>query len=282
MTKSPTLQNFRSKIDAIDNKIIDLLEKRMAVISDVAIFKRKNNYKFFIRSAREADMIKNLQKKCNFCFPKSAIFDIWRKIISSANAFEQKPQITIHNPRNIPDYFYLVQRYYGDFIPIDSQKSAKNIISKIIKNQIQIGVFALKQDTNNQSWWSIINDSKSEIKIFALIAAPNSKTKLIHTQNNLFLVAIKEAEKSELDNSLLTIRINKDISRNKILSILKKANLEAKILDSHQDSKYKDQTLYLTEIKGFYTSNSNEIIALTSKLAQNAKIKIIGNYPKIT
>jgi chorismate mutase len=272
MTKIPTLDDFRSEIDIIDNKIINLLKSRMAVVAKVAEFKRKNNYKFFIRSAREADMIKDLQKKCDFSFPKSAIFDIWRKIISSSNFFEQKLKITIHNPKNIPDYFYLVRQYYGDFFPINSKKSAKNIISEINKNQIQIGVFALKQETNNQSWWEIISNSKSEVKIFALIAKANSKEKTTHAQNDLFLVASKEAEKSKQDNSLLTLKISKDISQNKILSILKKARLSAKILDS------KD-LIYLIEIKGFYTNSSQEILALKGNFDPKAKIKIIGNYP---
>ncbi len=276
MAKITTLEDFRSEIDAIDNEIINLLRSRMAIIAKVAEFKSKNNYKFFIRSAREADMIKDLQKKCDFPFPKSAIFDIWRKIISSSNFLEQKLKITIHNPKNIPDYFYLVKQYYGDFLPINSQKSAKNIISQINKNQIQIGVFTLKQETNNQKWWEIISNSKSQAKIFALIVKTNGAEKTIHAQNDLFLVANKEAEKSKQDNSILTLRISADISQNKILSTLEKANLSAKILDSNQDSQ---GIIYLIEVKGFYSNKCKEILALKDNFNPKAKIEIIGNYP---
>jgi chorismate mutase len=272
MAKTPTLEDFRSKIDIIDNKIIDLLKKRMAIITKVASFKKNNNYKFFIRSAREADMIKNLQKKCDSPFPKSAIFDIWRKIISSSNFLEQKLKITIHNPKNIPDYFYLARQYYGDFFPITSEKSAKNIISQITKDPTMIGAFALEQEANNQSWWEIISNSKSPTKIFALITKTNSKEKTIHTQNDLFLVANKEAEKSEQDNSLLTLEVSKKFSKTDILSTLKKAKLKAKILDQQK-------TLYLIEMKGFYTNNSKEIITLKNNFDPKAKLKIIGNYP---
>ncbi len=275
MAKIPTLEDFRSKIDVIDDKIINLLKSRMAIVANVAEFKKSNGYKFFIRSAREADMIKDLQKKCDFSFPKSAIFDIWRKIIASSNFIEQKLKITIHNPKNIPDYFYLARQYYGDFFPINSNKSAKNIISQINKNQIQIAVFNLGQETKNQSWWSIIGNSKSEAKIFALIPKATSKEK-IHTQNDLFLVASKEAEKSQQDNSLLTLKINKDIPQNKILSTIRKAKLQAKILDSNQD---KNDITYLIELNGFYTNRCKEIVALKSNFDLKAKIKIIGNYP---
>ncbi len=276
MAKIPTLEDFRSKIDVIDNKIINLLKSRMAIVARVAEFKKSNNYKFFIRSAREADMIKDLQKKCDFSFSKSAIFDIWRKIIASSNFIEQKLKITIHNPKNIPDYFYLVRQYYGDFFPINSSKSAKNIISQINKNQIQIGVFTSIQETKNQSWWSILSNSKSETKIFALIPKANNKEKTIQAQNDLFLVASKEAEKSQQDNTLLTLKISKDIAQNKILSTLKKAKLSAKILDSNQDKK---EITYLIELKGFYTNRCKEILALKSNFNPDAKIKIIGNYP---
>ncbi len=266
-----TLEDFRAKIDAIDDRIIDLLKKRMAIVKNVADFKNKNHYKFFIRSAREADMIKNLQKKCDFSFPKSAIFDIWRKIITSSNVVEQELKIAICNPKNIPDYLYQTQKYYGDFITIDSHKTAKDIITKLTKNQIQIAIFALEI---NQDWWSLL--SKSEAKIFALIPPikKTSKTKSItHNQNHLLLIAIKDQEKSTSDNSLLTIKLNKTTSQNKILSILKKANLQPKILDQ------KDHVSYLIEIKGFYTDHCQEIIALKNDFDRNTTIKIIGNYP---
>jgi chorismate mutase len=60
--KTPELQKtlnlFRQDIDQIDHQIIALLEERMEIISQVGELKKSNKEKFFIRSSREADMIK--------------------------------------------------------------------------------------------------------------------------------------------------------------------------------------------------------------------------------
>ena len=52
----------RNKIDEIDNKIIELFEKRMDVVKDVVAYKLENNMQV-TDSSREAAMLeKNLKK----------------------------------------------------------------------------------------------------------------------------------------------------------------------------------------------------------------------------
>ena len=143
--KTPELQKtlnlFRQDIDQIDHQIIALLEERMEIISQVGELKKSNKEKFFIRSSREADMIKSLLNKSSSKFPKSTIANIWRKIITAANMHEQPFSIALHNPKNISDYAYLVREYYNDEISIISCDSANNVVSEIEKDIAQIGVY---------------------------------------------------------------------------------------------------------------------------------------------
>ena len=112
-----SLNSFRAEIDKIDGDIIKLLKQRMQVIERVAQFKRSAGENFFIKSAREADMIKDLIAQFPQ-FPRSAIIKIWRAIITSANLDEQKVAALIYNPKNLPDYKYLLREYYLDILPI--------------------------------------------------------------------------------------------------------------------------------------------------------------------
>jgi len=98
------LQDLRNEINAIDDKMISLLQQRMDIVSEVAKFKTDNHDTFFIRSAREADMIKSLVSKTKGCFPKATIVDIWRKIITASNMHEQKLSFAIHNPFTSPAF----------------------------------------------------------------------------------------------------------------------------------------------------------------------------------
>ena len=74
-----SLTDLRFQIDNIDDQIINLLGERMGIVNQVGELKKNNNEKFFIRSNREADMIKDLLKKSKSNFPKTAIINIWRK-----------------------------------------------------------------------------------------------------------------------------------------------------------------------------------------------------------
>ena len=65
---------FREQIDEIDLKILNLLKDRMEIVKNVGELKKSCNEKFYIRSNREADMIKNLVNLAEDKFPKSVIY----------------------------------------------------------------------------------------------------------------------------------------------------------------------------------------------------------------
>lgn len=282
-THEGALLALRQEIDAIDNQIIDLLGKRMEIINRVGDLKKTNNEKFFIRSSREADMIKDLIKRSQSNFPKSAIVSIWRKIIAAANMHEQALNIALHNPKNISDYSYLLREYYYDAVPITCHDSTTNIVSEIEKGEAQIGVFALpnsKEDHEKsdigENWWIGLANNKSGIKIFAKIPFIEIVEKN-SDKPTLVAVAIKPAEKSQEDNSLLYVEVKKEISCSKILAELAAQDLKAKILKSVKLPQIDDVLFYLIELEGFYVEE-DEAIKNFSKSKIRPYVKVLGSY----
>ena len=282
------LNALRSEIDKIDNQIISLFEERMKIIKKVGDLKQSNNEKFFIRSSREADMIKDLIKKSNSSFSKSSIVNIWRKIITTANMAEQNLKIAIHNPKNIADYGYLVREYYNDSVPMFMHDSVTGVIAEIEKNEAQIGIFDLseqfstieqeegyKKSDINENWWISLANNKSGLKIFAKI--PFVKYANSKDQIGLVAVAIKEAEKSSEDNTLLCLELDSEVSKSRVLSALKEQNLEAKILKSVKLQQVDRITFYLVELSGFYLEG-DEAIKNLSKASIKPYVKVLGSY----
>ena len=283
-----SLNNLRAEIDKVDDQLISLLGSRMKIIDRVGELKKNNNEKFFIRSNREADMIKNLVKKSDSAFPKSAIISIWRKIIAAANMHEQKLRIAIHNPKNIPDYSYLVREYYNEEVPIFSHDSLTNIVTEIEKGETQIGVFSLpkanqegtaKSDESSDNWWINLANNKSGIKVFAKLPFVEFADKKANIQDssNLVMVAIKEAEKSSEDNSLLYVEVPKEISKSQILSAFKENKLDAKILKSVKLAQVENMMFYLVEVSGFY-EESDVTLKNFSKSKIKPYVKVLGCY----
>lgn len=76
------LEKLRREIDAIDEKIIDLIAERTGVVYDVAKYKARNNI-FIVDNKREADVIKKnrARGKANH-LEEDFIEDIYKIIIA--------------------------------------------------------------------------------------------------------------------------------------------------------------------------------------------------------
>ncbi len=161
----------------------------MKVVKKVGALKKKNNEKFFIRSAREADMIKTLLKKAGKDLPKSLIIDIWRKLITAANMHEQPLRIASSHPEQEA----LLRDFYSSEVPITYFKKSKDVVSALKNGDALIGIFALPPHAA-EKWWEILPDN---FYVFAQIPfAEKSKIKLV-------AVADKEPEKSRDDVTLV-------------------------------------------------------------------------------
>ena len=284
--QNKTLALFREQIDEIDLKILNLLKDRMAVIKNVGDLKKSYNEKFYIRSNREADMIKNLVNLAENKFPKSAIINIWRKIITTANMNEQELRIAIHNPKNISDYTYLIREYYNNDVPIINYDSANSVVSDLENNNAQIGIFALpssndesdKKEDTKENWWISLANNRIGLKIFAKIPFVEFEQKDKNVNSiQLVATAIKEPEKSNSDNTIITIETSKEITKSAILSALKEVEIDGKILKSAQIIQFDGIKFHLIELKGFYLEN-DEILKKFSQTKIKPYIKVLGHF----
>jgi chorismate mutase len=256
------LQSFRQQIDKIDSQIINLLEERMRVVSQVTSFKKGNNEKFFIKSAREVDMIKGLVAQAGENIPPALVANLWRKIITASNMHEQPIRVIINNPRDISDYKYLVKAYYSESVPIVELNNTDELIAEFKKNSAQIAVF----DVSEKTWWIDLASNEVGLNIFA-------KTPLIKSddQIELFLAAVKDPEKSSSDSSLLVIEIADNFSERDLIESLESCGFEAKILQTAEN------THYLVEIAGFYLKK-DQLIAALQQSRIKPTVKILGHY----
>ncbi len=288
-TENEEILTIRKDIDNLDNSLLELLQKRMNLIAKVAKIKSSNNDKFFIRSAREADMIKNLTNNLPNSLPKSTIVNIWRRIITTANMYEQPIKIGIHNPKNLFEYEYVVRSYYGDIIPIINFDSTNSVVAALEKGEVQIGIFALPtksfEDGENisdrnlkENWWASLANNKLGIKIFAKLPfTENEDSKQNHLQP-LVAVAIKPAEQSQEDKTLLYVEIDSEINEAKLSQELQQSGLSAKIIRFIRLSKIDHVTFCLVEVNGFIDESSSQLQQF-HKSPIKPYSKVLGHYP---
>lgn len=284
--QNKNLQQIRSEIDLIDNQIIELLKQRMILIPLVSQIKKNNREKFFIKSSREADMIKNLVNKVDNNFLKLAIIKIWRKIITVANMEEQIIKIGIHNPNSVSDYEYIVKDYYCEQVEINNYGNVSDLILAIQNSQINIAIFKIPDDPNNfekkdsfqENWWINLANNQIGLKIYAKIPLVELNSKKKKTNINLIACAIKDYEKSIEDKTLICIELSENISKNQIQNWLNNNKIEAKFLKDTKLNQINGVIFYLLEIEGFFIEEDFKNLEFITGMPKPF-IKILGHYP---
>lgn len=280
------IQILRDEIDAIDKQIIELIKSRMFIIPRVSEFKKNNDEKFYIKSAREADMIKNLVSKVEGSYLKQAVASIWRKIICVANMEEQVLKIGIHNPRSISDYEYLVKDHFLAQANISNFDSATNLIAEMQNGSINIGVFLLpsdnddfdKKDSFQENWWINMANNQIGLKIYCKIPFVEFSSNKKMSNISLVATAIKSPEQSMQDSTVICLEANSQFSKSQIIALFKDNNLNAKILKSVKIQQLLGIVFYLIELDGFYLEGDTNL----KKISQsNTKpfIKVLGHFP---
>lgn len=261
------LDVLRQEIDAIDSQLLGLFEKRMQVVNRVGNLKKSHQEKFFIRSNREADMIKDLLKRVSL-FPKSAIMAIWRKIIVAANMHEQPLKIGLCESENLDLCKGLTREYYSSSVPIDVFEDGATAIQALKDDVVKIGVFALPNAVNNADWWvdlaQNMGDGADALKVFARIP-------FYESDDEVFVaVAAKKAEQSSEDNSLVYIEVADGALESQVLLAFDDAGFsDVRVLKS---AVVGDNLAYLLEIDGFYIGDAFKDLVVGSV------VKVIGHY----
>jgi chorismate mutase/prephenate dehydratase len=139
------LGKLRIRIDEIDEKILDLLNKRAEVVLDVAELKRDEN-KVFYAPDRERKILERLTALNKGPFPNDALQVVFREIISASLSMEKTLDVACLGP--LATYTHLAGvRHFGSsarFIPV---KSIKEVFEAVENSKADYGVVPIENST---------------------------------------------------------------------------------------------------------------------------------------
>jgi chorismate mutase len=170
MSDENTLSNLRKEIDRVDNEIIQLLRQRTEYVKKVGEFKASKTPEHisFIRSGREATMLRHLTEQLEDTFPKAAIATIWRMIISTSLNLEKPMSIASYYEAGQEQAYWLAREYYGAFLDITRESSTESVIKRVAKNEVSVGILPLSEKLE-QAWWLRPQSEQNDIFVFAKI-----------------------------------------------------------------------------------------------------------------
>ena len=92
------LKKFRTNIDIIDKKLLELLNRRANIAKQVADYKKSSNNKIIFRPDRESQIIKTLRALNRGPLNSEHIHNIYREIISSCLSLETNLNVSFLGP----------------------------------------------------------------------------------------------------------------------------------------------------------------------------------------
>lgn len=265
-TTKEDLRKFREQIDKIDSKIVDLLKERHHIVEEVGRYKAQHsNSKSFIRSGREASMLRSLTKKLDGTFPPEAIATIWRMIISASLVKEQGLTIAAYVSETNPSCYWLAREYYGSFIPIRRSNDAEEIIKAVADNEISVGILPCSSATETP-WWARPSEEKNDIYVFARIPFVDHGTDF---DTPAIAIANVMPEPTEEDASLLAITTTLD--NNELMNVFEKHNVTARLLSRFESH-------CSIELHQFVLPTSEIVGRIRNSLPSDSIVRLLGSY----
>jgi chorismate mutase-like protein len=146
------LAELRRRIDAIDNRMHDLLIERAAVVARVAASKKDGEVAFY-QPAREAQILRRLATRHRGALPFATIVQIWRELLAAMVRLETPFAVAVFEPSCSPGLRDLARGHYGSLAPIGTCGSAGEVIRAVSEGDATVGVLPMPQPGDRDPWW---------------------------------------------------------------------------------------------------------------------------------
>lgn len=162
-TKTKTLQELREGIDSIDLELLDLLNRRTALVIEVGKVKAKEQREFYVPE-REREILKRLTDSNKGPFPNQALKNVFREIMSASLSLEKPIKIAFLGPVATFTHQACMQHFglSGDFV---AKKDIADVFDDVEKGRVDFGVVPIENTTEGVVSHTLDMFVKSNLKI---------------------------------------------------------------------------------------------------------------------
>ncbi len=249
------LLECRGKIDALDDKIIELLIERIGVVSQVGEMKRSvDATQCPLRPGREADMVRRIAKKFEGTeFSPAAAAAIWRILIGASTAVEGPLKISVFATEKDESLYWMTREYFGGFLQIYKQPQIRRVIGDVMDGKSAVGIVPNFNPSDEDPWWTTLLQSGPNVpNIFAHVPFVYYETPGNHSPSALAIGNITPEATAE-DVSIIVLDTDYNVSQHRLQTAFTQAKLQAQWLSIANLSNQSRH--HLIELKGFVDAN---------------------------
>jgi chorismate mutase/prephenate dehydratase len=187
------LQNLRKKIDALDAKIVELLNQRAQVTLSIGQHKLKNKASIYA-PAREKQVLDRIKTLSKGPLNKQGLEAIYREIMSASLALEKPLHIAYLGPEATFSHLAALKRF-GSMVEYVACENVSEIFSKVEHGECDYGVVPIENSIEGVVTHTIDLLVDSELKICSQILldishnlmakCPLNKVKEVYTHSQI-------------------------------------------------------------------------------------------------
>jgi chorismate mutase / prephenate dehydratase len=172
MNKENEISRKRDTIDAIDGKILDLINQRLFTAKEIGRLKTKKGSQVF-DSARESVLIKRLQAINNGPLSSHALRHIYTEIMAAAREIQSPQKIAYLGPEATFTHIAAIN-HFGRSVTFAPQTNIPDIFRAVEKESYHFGVVPVENSIEGAVNYTLDLFAESELKICAEIYQPIS------------------------------------------------------------------------------------------------------------
>src|SRR5262245_34729054 len=141
------LGDWRSRIDDLDNQILNLLNQRAEAARSIGDLKRRQDAPSYVPE-RESEILRRLTAVNRGPLPKTTVHAVWTEILSKCRTLEDPLVVAYLGPHTTFTHQTTLQRFDSDtdYRPI---RTIVDVFKKVERGQAHHNVIPVKNTTKN-------------------------------------------------------------------------------------------------------------------------------------
>ena len=281
-TPEKALADVRKEIDAIDDAMQDLLQKRTELVVEVAEAKAraasaagKGSFVAF-RPGREAEVIRRLAERHKGALPLRVLIRLWREIMAAMTRIQGPFRVDVFGPKDEAlGYWDLARNYYGSTTPMELHGDARDVLRRVGHDRSAIGILPQPGTAADNDWWvSFATGGISEMRIVARLPFVDVADEDAPAQ--ALVLAHSNFESTGDDTSLIALSVAESLSDTRVAALVKEAGFEGRRIASARIDNGAAKHVYLVSLPYHIAEDDERLAALSIEPIVEARL--LGGY----
>ncbi len=258
--RQTSIADLPAKLDALDDKIHDLLIRRALMTAAVS-------------PAEQARTLRRLAARNKDGLPLAMLVRIWRELTAAAAPAGRT--VHVYAADRAVQYRDLARDLFGSVVAMKGGLSASSIVHECTNDPLAFGVVPPPEsDETARAWWAQLTPGGQTgprfVAVLPLVGGD---------QPEAYVIGTLEPEPSGDDSSLLLLEADENVSLTKLQSVLKQGDFDARLLAVSRDSSGGSTRQHLLQVAGFVRGDDSRFGRLIEQAGDAIlRIAAVGSY----